>query len=139
MSIDLSQFLEIYYEESFENLDAMENSLLSLEVGDPDDEVINTIFRGAHSIKGGSGTFNLSCVTNFTHTLETLLDQLRSGERAVSQDLVDLLLKSTDCLREMLTVLHNNGEPDLTTADELQKQCQALLDSESDASPSGRA
>lgn len=53
MSIDSSQFFEVFFEESFEGLDAMEAELLNLEPGDLDSETINTIFRAAHSIKGG--------------------------------------------------------------------------------------
>jgi two-component system chemotaxis sensor kinase CheA len=74
MSIDLSQFYEVFIEESFEGLEAMEAELLNLEPGDVDSEIINTIFRAAHSIKGGSGTFGFMAIADFTHVLETLLD-----------------------------------------------------------------
>ncbi len=57
MSIDLAQFHQVFFEESFEGLDVMESGLLNLDLGSVDDEEINTIFRAAHSIKGGSGTF----------------------------------------------------------------------------------
>ena len=76
MSIDLSQFFEVFFEESFEGLDTMEAELLNLEPGEEDLETINTIFRAAHSIKGGSGTFGFNSVAEFTHVLETLLDQI---------------------------------------------------------------
>ena len=81
MSIDLSQFFEVFFEESFEGLDTMEAELLNLVPGEEDLETINTIFRAAHSIKGGSGTFGFNSVAEFTHVLETLLDQIRQGER----------------------------------------------------------
>ena len=73
MSIDLSQFFEVFFEESFEGLDAMESELLNLTPGEADSETLNTIFRAAHSIKGGSGTFGFTSVSDFTHVLETLL------------------------------------------------------------------
>ena len=57
----------------------MEAELLNLVPGEEDLETINTIFRAAHSIKGGSGTFGFSSVSDFTHVLETLLDQIRQG------------------------------------------------------------
>lgn len=108
MSIDLAQFHHIFFEESFEGLAAMETGLLNLDPDSIDRDEINNIFRAAHSIKGGSGTFGFSQVTDFTHVLETLLDEMRSGERAYSQGLVNILLQSVDCLREMLTALQND-------------------------------
>ncbi len=102
MSLDLTQFHDAFFEESFEALDAMEAALLELDVGAPDPESINDIFRVAHSIKGGSATFGFSDIVSFTHSLETLLDELRSGRLAVSASISDLLLKSVDVLREML-------------------------------------
>jgi two-component system chemotaxis sensor kinase CheA len=80
----------------------MEAELLNLEPGDVDSEIINTIFRAAHSIKGGSGTFGFMAIADFTHVLETLLDQIRNGERELESLHIDLLLKSVDCLRGML-------------------------------------
>ena len=70
MAIDMSQFHQVFFEECFEGLDAMESGLLNLDTGDIDAEVINTIFRGAHSIKGGSGTFGFNDVADFTHVME---------------------------------------------------------------------
>ena len=84
MSIDLSQFFEVFFEESFEGLDVMETELLNLVPGEEDLETINTIFRAAHSIKGGSATFGFNSIANFTHVLETLLDQIREGQRNIS-------------------------------------------------------
>src|SRR6201989_2267007 len=102
MGLDLAQFHESFFEESFEALDAMEAALLKLEVGVADHEGINTIFRGAHSMKGGAAMLGFSGVASFTHTLETLLDELRSGRMHVSSSMLDTLLKSVDVLREML-------------------------------------
>ncbi|MFO1399845.1 MAG: chemotaxis protein CheA [Steroidobacteraceae bacterium] len=102
MSIDLTQFHETFYEESFEALGSMEESLLKLDVGAPEAELINTIFRVAHSIKGGAATFGFAEIASFTHTLETLLDELRSHRMQVTDALMDLLLKSVDVMRDML-------------------------------------
>lgn len=108
MSIDMSQFHQVFFEECFEGLEAMESGLLNLDMGDIDHEVINTIFRGAHSIKGGSGTFGFTVVADFTHIMETLLDEMRDGRRKVTQTAVNVLLGSVDCLREMLASIQNN-------------------------------
>ena len=128
MSIDLSQFYEVFIDESFEGLETMESELLNLEPGDVDSEIINTIFRAAHSIKGGSGTFGFMAIADFTHVLETLLDQIRNGERELESLHVDLLLKSVDCLRGMLTAIQNDEPQESEEAEELCKQFQAILD-----------
>ncbi|KPH59998.1 chemotaxis protein CheA [Pseudoalteromonas porphyrae] len=127
MSIDLSQFFEVFFEESFEGLDAMEAELLNLVPGEEDLETINTIFRAAHSIKGGSGTFGFNSVSDFTHVLETLLDQIREGKRELTTEHVDLLLKSVDCLRALLSALQSEQEPDLEEANALRLKFEAIL------------
>ena len=102
MSIELSQFFQVFFEESFEGLDVMESGLMSLDPANVDNEMINSIFRAAHSIKGGSATFGFASVAEFTHVLETLLDEVRAETRGMSTDMVDLFLQSVDCLRELL-------------------------------------
>ena len=136
MSIDLSQFHQVFYEESYEGLDAMEQGLLEMDVEAPDDEVINTIFRAAHSIKGGSGTFGFNQVAEFTHVVETLLDEVRSGDRAMNQSIMDLLLVSVDCIRSLLQDLQAGDDPDLTQATDLKSQFEAILNGESASSES---
>jgi two-component system, chemotaxis family, sensor kinase CheA len=130
MEIDLSQFHAVFFEESFESLDTMEQELLVLEE-DSDKENINTIFRGAHSIKGGSATFNFKEVADFTHVLETLLDDMREGSRSVTSEIVNLLLKSVDCLRAMLTSIQS-GEAVDASHKELIEQFNQLLISDTD-------
>src|ERR1700757_2382519 len=101
MSIDLARFHRTFFEECFEGVDLMERELLRLDQGGS--EALHAVFRAAHSIKGGAGTFGFAAVADYTHHLETLLDQMRSGRRSVSPALVDLLLKATDALRLLLT------------------------------------
>ncbi|CAM4212531.1 chemotaxis protein CheA [Pseudoalteromonas ostreae] len=127
MSIDLSQFFEVFFEESFEGLDVMEAELLNLVPGEEDLETINTIFRAAHSIKGGSGTFGFNSVSDFTHVLETLLDQIREGKRELIAEHVNLLLKSVDCLRELLRGLQAEQEPNLEEAIALRIKFEQIL------------
>lgn len=128
MSIDISQFHQVFFEESFEGLDVMEDSLMSLDPDDIDSEVINAIFRAAHSIKGGSATFGFQVVADFTHVLETLLDEIRDGKRGVSQDDIDLFLQAGDCLRGMLQSLDAGEDVDTTESDKLKATFQAILD-----------
>ncbi len=127
MSIDTGQFLQTFYEESFEALDVMESNLLSLDAGAADPEVVNTIFRAAHSIKGGGGTFGLSDVASFTHVVETLLDEMRKGSRPVTQDAIDLLLRAVDNLREMLKAKQQGQSSETRVTAELQQELEALL------------
>ncbi len=127
MSIDISQFLDTFYEESFEGLDIMESELLNLDVGEADEEVINTIFRAAHSIKGGSGTFGLNAVADYTHVMETLLDEMRAGQREVTQNAVDVLLRSVDVLRSMLLSLKDNEDLDHDTIAKTHRELKVLL------------
>ena len=83
MSMDLQRFHATYFEESREGLDAMESGLLALEGGSVDPEVVNSVFRAAHSIKGGAATFGFGKMAGLTHVLETLLDEVRGGKRAL--------------------------------------------------------
>jgi two-component system chemotaxis sensor kinase CheA len=127
MTLDLTQFHESFFEESFEALGSMEAALLELDVGDADAELINTIFRVAHSIKGGSATFGFSEVATLTHTLETLLDQLRSGRRQIQPEIVDVLLRSVDMLRTMLTATRKKQPVDAELAAVLHAELQAIM------------
>jgi two-component system, chemotaxis family, sensor kinase CheA len=103
MTLDLAQFHESFFQESFEALDSMEAALLALSAGaTADPETINTVFRVAHSIKGGAATFGFTRITTVAHTAETLLDQLRSNKRTVTPRTVDLLLAVVDVTRDML-------------------------------------
>ena len=105
MTIDLemAEIINVFFQESDEGLDAMESGLLSLE-GGSDCEAINTIFRAAHSIKGGAGTFGFGEISKFTHAVETLLDQMRNGTRGVSAETVQVLLQAVDAMREMVAL-----------------------------------
>ncbi|MFT4925737.1 MAG: two-component system chemotaxis sensor kinase CheA [Phenylobacterium sp.] len=137
MSIDLSQFYEVFFEESFEGLDIMESELLALTPGDVDSETLNTIFRAAHSIKGGSGTFGFNVIADFTHELETLLDQIREGQRILETYHVDLFLRSIDCLRDMLNALKAEDEPDTSQSSEITKKFLAILSGTNPEAQSG--
>ncbi|MGE0311000.1 MAG: chemotaxis protein CheA [Lautropia sp.] len=100
--LDLTQFYQIFFEEAGENLEQMEAQLLALDVGEPEDEQLNAIFRCAHSIKGGAATFGFQDVASLTHVMETLLDRLRRHELALHPSMVDVLLESGDALRSLL-------------------------------------
>ena len=134
MAIDLAQFHEVFFEESIEGLDIMESSLMELDPNNIDEETINAIFRCAHSIKGGSATFGFSSIAEFTHVLETLLDQVRSGDRGLSTDNINLLLQSVDCMREMLGLLQSGDDGNTEIAEELKIKFTQILDGEDNSS-----
>jgi two-component system chemotaxis sensor kinase CheA len=127
MSIDMAQFHQVFFEESFEGLDVMENGLLNMDPGAVDAEEINAIFRAAHSIKGGSGTFGFMHISDFTHTMETLLDEMRDGRRQVNADAVNVLLQSVDVLREMLSAERDGGEADAVRVKTLHAELERVL------------
>src|SRR5215831_14376866 len=127
MTIDLTQFHDAFFEESFEALDSMEAALLKLDIGAPDRELINTIFRVAHSIKGGSATFGFSEIASFTHSLETLLDELRSGNMQVTLAMSDLLLKSVDVMRAMLRAVQQKQPIDSQRVSDLQFDLELMI------------
>jgi two-component system chemotaxis sensor kinase CheA len=98
---EMAEIAKVFFQECREGLDAMESGLLSLGAT-ADRENINTIFRGAHSIKGGAATFGFAEVAAFTHGVETLLDEMRNGVRPVTAEAIQTLLQSCDCMREMI-------------------------------------
>jgi len=130
--MDMSEIHDIFYEESYEGLDVMESGLLGLGIGQPDLEIVNNIFRAAHSIKGGAATFGFLPISKFTHGVETLLDQVRAQERIVSEDVIEVLLESVDCIRRMLDMFKAGNVPDEASSIELKQRIDTIL-----ALPSG--
>ena len=131
MSVDLSQFIPTFLEESFEGLELMESSLLDLD--GCDEETINAIFRAAHSIKGGAGTFGFNAVSEFTHIAETLLDEMRSGRRSVESDLVNLLLEAVDCIRSLLEAARDGADCDDPQIETVAERLKAALEASDDS------
>lgn len=110
MEHSISRFREMFFEEAADHLANLEALLLQLEASGHADELVQSMFRAAHSIKGASGTFGLPQVARFTHALENILGQLREGAMPISTALVDLLLRATDVLRALLAA-EREGRP----------------------------
>jgi two-component system chemotaxis sensor kinase CheA len=110
MTIDISQFFQVFFDEAEELLAEKERLLLAVDIAAPDPEDLNAIFRTAHSIKGGSSTFGLNDMTEVTHVLESLLDRIRKGEMALTSEHVDAFLAAKDILKMQLDG-HRNGSP----------------------------
>jgi len=132
MSVDLSQFIPSFLEESFEGLELMESSLLNLKAGDH--ETIHSIFRAAHSIKGGAGTFGFDSVTKFTHLVETLLDEMRDGRREVVPKDIEILLASVDCMRLLIEAARDEEDYDKEKVTQTTQQLSQTLASNDSAS-----
>ncbi|SNY69124.1 chemotaxis protein CheA [Stenotrophomonas sp. CC120223-11] len=137
MSMDLQRFHATFFEESREGLDAMEAGLLALESGQQDAEIINSVFRAAHSIKGGAGTFGFDAIAGLTHVLETLLDELRAGKRALEGHAVDAMLSSVDVLRALLREAEHGQAADPAAVAAVKARLEAVLSGQ--AAPSAPA
>ena len=127
MSMDLQRFHATFFEESREGLDAMEAGLLALESGQQDPDIINSVFRAAHSIKGGAGTFGFDAIAALTHVLETLLDELRAGKRALEATAVDAMLSSVDVLRALLREAEHGQPADPQAVAAIKARLEAVL------------
>ena len=112
MKIDLSQFRDTFMQESGEHVLTMESGLFELRSAPKDMEILNAIFRSAHSIKGGAGSFGLTHLVRFTHVLESLLDRLRSMEIPVTEEIIGVLLAAVDVLRALLDTDGGQAPPE---------------------------
>ncbi|HEY0489965.1 MAG TPA: chemotaxis protein CheA [Telluria sp.] len=110
MTIDISQFFQVFFDEAEELLAEMERLLLAVDIDAPDAEDLNAVFRTAHSVKGGASTFGLNDMTEVTHILESLLDRIRKGEMPLTAEHVDAFLAAKDILKMQLDG-HRNGAP----------------------------
>ncbi len=123
MSIDLSQFYKLFFEETAEHLAEMETLLLALDVAEPVMDDLNAIFRAAHSIKGGAATFGFNDMTDVTHILETLLDKLRKQEMTLTVEMVNAFLEAGDVISMQLARHRGEGKED---AGEVLAVCEKL-------------
>lgn len=123
MSMDISDFYQTFFDEAYELLADMEQHLLVLQPEAPDAEQLNAIFRAAHSIKGGAGTFGFSVLQETTHLMENLLDEARRGEMQLNTDIINLFLETKDIMQEQLDAYKQSQEPDAASFDYI---CQAL-------------
>ncbi|AYN26467.1 signal transduction histidine kinase [Buttiauxella ferragutiae ATCC 51602] len=121
--MDISDFYQTFFDEADELLADMEQHLLNLVPEAPDSEQLNAIFRAAHSIKGGAGTFGFSILQETTHLMENLLDEARRGEMQLNTDIINLFLETKDIMQEQLDAYKNSQEPDAESFDYI---CKAL-------------
>lgn len=137
MSIDIEQFHSVFFEESEEHLDDMEQLLMGLNVDAPDPEELNSIFRAAHSIKGGSGIFGFDALMNLTHVMENLLDKARNGELSVTTEMVNVLLETLDVLKATLTAYRQQSPVPEDDIAQRITVLNAAIDGQAQSSTSG--
>lgn len=135
MTVDMSQFYQVFFEEAGEHLGNMESLLLNLDIESPEQEDLNAIFRAAHSIKGGSATFGFTDIAGVTHILESLLDRIRNGELALQKDMVDVFLKAGDVLKDQLAAHQAGEESDTETARNVCEELTRWQHSDESATP----
>lgn len=126
MAIDMTQFYQVFFDESAEHLVNMEALLLELDISDPDPEQLNAIFRAAHSIKGSAGTFGFSDLADTTHILENLLDKVRKQELGLREEMVDAFLEAGDLLKTMLEAHQGRGEVSQSSVADICEKLKAL-------------
>ncbi|WP_428773770.1 Hpt domain-containing protein, partial [Vibrio sp.] len=134
MALDMEQLRKMFYEECRENLEVLEGVLLNLEPATVDMEQINTIFRAAHSIKGGAATFNLLDISEFTHSVEAYLDLVRNEQLSLTIESIDLLLKAGDCINSMLAGHESGGDVDAELKQQVSAELLLLLELASQSS-----
>lgn len=127
MSVDMNQFHTVFFEESQEHLQTMEELLLNISTDDPDAEELNSIFRAAHSIKGGSGIFGFDALTGLTHVMETILDKARNHELELTTDIVDVLLSTTDTLGDILQAYQDESDINWQQIEEGKTALESIL------------
>lgn len=123
MSMDISDFYQTFFDEADELLADMEQHLLDLVPEAPDAEQLNAIFRAAHSIKGGAGTFGFTVLQETTHLMENLLDDARRGEMQLNTAIINLFLETKDIMQEQLDAYKSSQEPDAASFEYI---CTAL-------------
>ena len=136
----MDEITSVFVTESREQLVAMESALLQLENAPDDADVLNAVFRSAHTIKGGAGVVECEFIVAFTHVVESALDRLRNHEIAVDADLIAVLLACSDHMGNLLSVLESGAEaPDADLAAEgdglLSRIRQTWLEGDGSAKP----
>ena len=133
MAVDLSHFQESFFTESAEHVETMESGFLELEQRPQDLDLLNRIFRAAHSIKGNAGMFNFTAIAGLTHKMENVLDLMRNEKIPVTPHAVDVLLRALDGLKSLLDVAQGGGEADDAVIQGLEQELQACQDGDGES------
>lgn len=120
--MDNNRYMELFAEESKEHIQVLNDNILELEVDTNNMEAVNEIFRAAHTLKGMAGTLGLNLITDITHNMENILDDIRNQKKEVTSHLIDILLECTDTLDVLIQdVIEFGREGDRDVTDLLTK------------------
>ena len=108
--MDVSQYLEIFIDETKEHLQTLSDQLMILEQEPENTDTINEIFRAAHSLKGMAGTMGYKRMQRLTHDMENVFQEIRSGNMKVKPELVDVLFRGLDALDAYLNNIVNTAD-----------------------------
>ena len=131
--MDLSQYLEMFIDETKEHLQNLNDQVLVLEAEPDNIDTINEIFRAAHSLKGMAGTMGFKRMQRLTHDMENVFSKIREGKMGVTPDLVDVVFKCLDAIEEYLDCIINTSDEGENDNEDIIKMLNACLDGESPA------
>lgn len=106
---DMQEILEDFLVEAFELIEQIDHDLIELEARPDDLELLNSIFRVAHTVKGSSSFLNFDVLTKLTHKMEDVLNKARHGELQITPDIMDVVLESVDKMKTLLNCIRDNG------------------------------
>lgn len=122
---DMQELLEDFLVESFELIEQIDHDLVELESNPDDLELLNRIFRVAHTVKGSSSFLNFDTLTKLTHHMEDVLNKARHGELKITADVMDVVLKSVDMMKGLLVSIRDNGN-DSNSGIDISQICPQL-------------
>ncbi|MCM1086803.1 MAG: chemotaxis protein CheA [Muribaculaceae bacterium] len=125
--MDVSQYLEIFLDETNEHLQSLNTQILSLEQEPDNMDTINEIFRAAHSLKGMAGTMGYKRMQNLTHDMENVFSEVRNGNITVKANMIDILFQCLDALEEYNTNIRESADEGTNDNEPLIKQLNAIL------------
>ena len=126
--MDVSQYLEIFIDESNEHLQNLNTQILNLEADPENMDTINEIFRAAHSLKGMAGTMGYKRMQNLTHDMENVFSEVRNGHIKVAPSMIDILFQCLDALEEYVGNIRESADEGTNDNEALIKQLNAILD-----------
>lgn len=127
--MDVSQYLEIFIDETKEHLQNLNTEILNLEQDSENVDTINEIFRAAHSLKGMAGTMGFKRMQTLTHDMENVFSEVRNGSIKVKGNMIDILFQCLDALEEYLNMIQESGDEGTNDNEPLIRQLNELLNS----------
>ena len=137
--MDVSQYLEIFIDETKEHLQNLNTEILNLEQDSENVNTINEIFRAAHSLKGMAGTMGFKRMQTLTHDMENVFSEVRNGSIKVKGNMIDILFQCLDALEEYLNIIQETGDEGTNDNDPLVKQLNEVLNSKEGGEPAKKA